>query len=66
MEKQFDDVARAQLSTCSPPPSYSNFWSTLSQNFFLQNMTRNDVLSDRKVLQRFIDMGKDFFKNLLD
>ena len=32
------------------PPSYSNFWSILSQHLFLQKMNRNDVLSERKVL----------------
>ena len=33
---------------CKPPPSYSN----------LRKIVRNYVLSDRKVLQRFIDIGK--------
>ena len=54
VEKRIDDVARAQFRTCTPPPpSYSNFWSILSQKLFLQKMIRNYVLSDRKVLQRF-------------
>ena len=30
---------------------------------FLQKMIRNDVLSDRKVLQRFIDVGKLMLTN---
>ena len=64
VEKWIDDIARAQFRTCAPP-SYSNFWSNLSQHFFLQKMIRNDVLSDRKVLQRFIDIGKGLFTSFL-
>ena len=50
---------RAQFRT--PPPSYSNFWAILSQKLFLQKMIRNDVLSDRKVLQKFRDTGQLLF-----
>ena len=64
MEKLIDDVARAQFRTCTPP-SYSNFWSILSQTFFLQKIVRNDVLSDRKVLQRFRGIGKGLFTSPL-
>ena len=31
-------------------------------NFFLQKMIRNDVLSDRKALQRFRDIENDFVR----
>ena len=34
-------------------------------NIFLQKMIRNDVLSDRKVLQKFIGIGKGLFTSFL-
>ena len=37
----------------------------LSQKLFLQKMIRNDVLSDRKVLQRFRGIGKWLFTSFL-